>query len=438
LFGVEGELAGNALRAQRKALRTASLSLVVSFLAFTVMQCFLATSAISTRETYFERYQDAWDIMITLKDTDVDSFAETEEIQGLSGVGSAVVYQKAVAKRLVTEEETSEEMKSFGGFSHASGGQAQKTDGGFLVNAPIVILDDDSFLTYCGQIGTVPRLDGVVIRNRICDVTNPDFRHPVYMPYLKGENTASILRRSDGEEGGASVPVLAYTDKEPVLREEYATIDHYELVHFMPVSLWKEIKGQIGGKEEDSYLRILCQERQTADQLKEVQEQACRLIGRTYRLESENRIQEYESNTRQIRGMEAIFGGFCVLLALIGIGNVFSNTLGFVRQRKREFARYLSVGLTPQGIRKMFCIEAIVTASRPVLIASPIASLAVGYMLKISYLEAGEFWAEAPYIPILVFMLAVLGFVALAYYLGWRNMRKLSLAEILRDDTLLY
>ena len=73
LFGLEGELAGNALKAQRRALRTASLSFIFSFLAFTIMQCFFALSGISTRETYFERYKDVWDIMITVKDAQVDS-----------------------------------------------------------------------------------------------------------------------------------------------------------------------------------------------------------------------------------------------------------------------------------------------------------------------------------------------------------------------------
>ena len=34
LFGVEGELAGNALKAQKKALRTSTLSLTLSFLGF--------------------------------------------------------------------------------------------------------------------------------------------------------------------------------------------------------------------------------------------------------------------------------------------------------------------------------------------------------------------------------------------------------------------
>lgn len=441
LFGVEGELAGNALKAQKKALRTASLSLLFSFMAFTIMQCFFTTSEISTRETYFERYQNAWDIMVTVKDSEADAFEETEAIQGLAGVESAIVYQKATAKRIIAEEEISEDMKSFGGFSHASGNDVTKADGGWLVNAPIMILDDNSFLSYCEQIGITPRLDGVIIRNLIRDVTNPDFRHPEFMPYLKapnvGENAASLLRQSGHEEITAKIPVLSYTEEVPVLREEYATQDYYALVHFIPVSLWKEIKGQIGGGEEDLFIRILSKENATLEELNTLQNQLDQMIGRTYRLESENRMQEYEENSKQIQGMKAILGSFCILLAIIGIGDVFSNTLGFVRQRKRELARYMSVGLTPKEIRKMFFIEALAVAGRPLLTALPIAAAAVGYMLQISYLETGEFMAEAPLLPIIIFMSAIFGSVALAYYLAWRNVRSINLAEVLRDDTMM-
>lgn len=59
----------------------------------------------------------------------MDTFAETEAIQGLPGVESAVVYQKAAAKRMIAEEEISEEMKAFGGFSHASGSYVMKAGG---------------------------------------------------------------------------------------------------------------------------------------------------------------------------------------------------------------------------------------------------------------------------------------------------------------------
>ncbi len=436
-FGMEGELAGNALKAQRKALRTASISLVLSFLAFTIMQSFFTLSKISTRETYFERYQDIWDIMVTVKDTDIDSFGETEKIQEIPEIRSAIVYQKAVAKRIVTEDEMSEDMKSFGGFTTAGENYVSKKDGGWLVNAPIVILDDVSFLAYCEQIGITPQLDGTVIWNQIRDVTNPDFRHPKYMPYVKGENGTSILRQSGNEEKTVEIPVLSYTERVPVLREEYATLDYYELVHFVPVSLWKEIKEEIGGSEEDTYICMLGRENVTLEELIALQEQVDSLIAGNYKIESENRIQELETNDKQIQGMMAIFSGFCVLLAVIGIGNVFSNTLGFVRQRKREFARYMSVGMTPEEIRKMFCIEALTIAGRPIMITLPLAIIIVGYMLRASYMEAGEFLVEAPVIPIVVFMLAIWGTVALAYYLGWRNIRKINLVEVLWDDTML-
>ena len=58
-------------------------------------------------------------------------------------------------------------------------------------------------------------------------------------------------------------------------------------------------------------------------------------------------------------------------------------------------------------------------------------------MLKLSYVDAGEFLAEAPLVPIVVFMLGILGSVALAYGLAWRGVRKISLGEVLRDDTMM-
>ena len=436
LFGIEGELAGNALKAQRKALRTASLSLIFSFLAFAVMQCFFSLSGISTRETYFERYQGVWDIMTVVKDTDADNFEETTAVQTLDGIESAIVYQKASAKRIITEEEMSEDMKSFGGFSGAPVNYVSQMDGGWLVNAPIVIMDDQSFVAYCEQIGITPQLNGTIILNQIRDVTNPDFRHPVFMPYIKGANAVSVLKQSGNEAMTAEVPVLSYTQVVPVLREEYARLDYYELVHFVPVSLWKEIKGQIGGIEEDSYICVRGKDDATLEELNTIQDKISQLVDGKYTIEQENRIQEYETNNNQIQGMMAIFGGFCILLAIIGIGNVFSNTLGFVRQRRREFARYMSVGLTPKELKKMFRTEALVIAGRPILISLPLIIIAVGFLLQTSYMEVGVFMAEAPLIPILLFMLAILGSVALAYYLAWRNVRKISLAEVLRDDTM--
>lgn len=81
-------------------------------------------------------------------------------------------------------------------------------------------------------------------------------------------------------------------------------------------------------------------------------------------------------------------------------------------------------------------METLTIAGRPILITLPLAIVAVGCMLKTSYIELGTFLAETPIFPIMIFMLAIWGTVAFAYYLGWRNIRKSNLAEVLRDDTM--
>lgn len=324
-----------------------------------------------------------------------------------------VVYQKAAAKCKLSKEQLSEEMKANGGFSHASEKDVTQTEDGVIVNAPIVILDDDSFLRYCEQIGIRQRLDGAVILNRIRDVTNPDFRHPQYMPYLKGGSETKLVGQAEAE-----LPVLAYTQEVPRLREEYATLDYYELVHFLPLGLWEDNKEWIVGAGKDTYVRILCQEGVTVEELSALQQEIAKVTEGNYQIESENRIRSYEENDTKMQGMMTIFGGFCVLLAVIGVSNMVTNTLGFVRQRKREIARYLSVGMKPQEIRKMFRIEALVIAAKPVLLTLPVAVLTVGAMLKASFVDPMEFLAEAPLRPIAVFMLAIWAAVGFSYYLG--------------------
>ncbi len=473
-FGIEGELAGNALKAQKKAMRTASISLTLSFLAFSFMMCFFAIMKISQRETYFEKYQDAWDIMAEIKDTEIDAFEETDALQTLSGVRGSVVYQKAAAKRIVTEMELSEEMWAAGGLENAPAEYVSHVPEGWLVNAPLVILDDDGFLEYCRQIGARLRLDGAVILNQTRDAGDPNFRERRSFPYLAENRQTTVLRpaevitsenRSIQESAAAEpaetavsrerqatepaeivnnradwtaeLPVIAYTREAPVLREEYGTLDFYELVHVIPVSVWKEIKEKIGGQEETVWIRILAGNEVTLKELNEVEEEVSKLLGGRYDIEIENRIQARLDNDNMIHGMTMILSVFCILLALIGIGNVFSNTFGFVRQRKREFARLFSVGMTPEGMKKVFCAEALAIAGRPVLTALPVTAAAVILFLKISYLDPMTFIREAPLVPIAAFILLIFGSVALAYYLGARKLMGSSLADALRDDTVM-
>ncbi len=431
LFGMEGELAGNALKAQKKALRTSTLSFTLSFLGFTVMLCFFTLSGISTNHTYFERYQDAWDVMVTVKDTGIESIEQTEKLKGLQGVKSSIVYQKAAAVCSIPETDISDEVNALGGLGAIAGSSVTVGEGSYSVKAPIVIMDDAGFREYCEQIGITPEANGAIVLNRIWDSINSNFRYKEYVPFIKEEQNTVTLRDAGQGENLAEIPVLFYTQEAPVLREEYAD---YALVQFIPLSVWKEIAGQIGNTEADTYIRILGEDGITLTALNALEAEIEQTFGREYIVESENRIQEKISDENIQKGFMLILGAFCALLAIIGIANVFSNTLGFLRQRKREFAQYMSVGMTPESMRKMFCIEALAIAGRPLLITLPLTVLSVSFMITASYLNPMEFLVKVPIVPIVIFILAIFGFVSLAYYIGGKRLLDCSLADALRND----
>ena len=430
LFGTEGELAGNALKAQKNSLRTAALSLTLSFLGFALMLSFFTLSGISTNHTYFERYQDAWDVMAALEDTKIEDFSHTDEIHALADTDS-VIYQKANAVCSVPTDAVSEDVKSLGGLEAIAGSDVSMTDGLYTIQAPIVIMDDSSFALYCEQIGVSSAKNGTVVLNRIWDNKNSNFRYRKYVPFLSGNQDTITLQNQKDAAAAVALPVLGFTQEPPVLREEY---DHYALVQFMSLSTWKQIQETIGNADPDTYIRILSEKERTLTELSVIERELTNILGHNISFEVENRVQEKIDNDAMLNGYKLVIGALCVLLAFIGIANVFSNTLGFIGQRKREFARYMSIGMTPKGMRKMFWIEAFVIAGRPVLITLPVTAVFVWLMITASYLNPMEFWAAAPLVPILLFIAALFGFVGLAYYLGGRQILKCDLTEALRSD----
>ena len=95
----------------------------------------------------------------------------------------------------------------------------------------------------------------------------------------------------------------------------------------------------------------------------------------------------------------------------------------------------MSIGMTPDELKKIFYVEALVIAGRPVLITIPLTVIPVILFINMAYIDPMVFLHEAPFIQILLFILAIFGFVALAYYIGAKKVLGSSLIDSLRDDT---
>ena len=114
-FGVEGKLAARGIDAEGRAFRTGSISLFVSFFLFAMVMNGAAMSDLSVRMTYFEKYQDSWDVMAQVREAGLEDFQKEEELREISGVTDVCIYQKAQAVNIVKGEEISEALLSAGG-----------------------------------------------------------------------------------------------------------------------------------------------------------------------------------------------------------------------------------------------------------------------------------------------------------------------------------
>lgn len=125
------------------------------------------------------------------------------------------------------------------------------------------------------------------------------------------------------------------------------------------------------------------------------------------------------------------------ILTCIGFANIFASTLGQIHQRKREFARYFAAGLTPKGAVKILAWEAAIVALRPILLTIVVNIPLMALMLDAGGITADDFIAKRlPPVSAITLFVAVIGFVALAYYLSGKTICSMNLAETIKDDTL--
>ncbi len=198
MFGVEGELAGNALKARKESFahfRVVSDTLIHGIYPDAVLS--YPFPGISTNHTYFERYQDAWDVIVTVKDTNMENFTEAEDIQKLENADS-VIYQKAEALCPVPETSISRELNRLGGVESIAGSAVRTAEGEYSIQAPIIIMDDSAFEEYCRKTGIEPGKTGSIVLNRIWDSVNSNFRYREYVPFLSEEQYHRSAERRPG------------------------------------------------------------------------------------------------------------------------------------------------------------------------------------------------------------------------------------------------
>ncbi len=499
LTGVCGVLARRSLYNRRKSMRAAGLLLSLSFLGFFLFLTVETISGLSTQETYYDKYHDSWDIMLSetgaapdttenvsaaASDTteNVPAAAAREEsllmqLRAVPGVRQCISYVIADTTVFLPAHLLSGELEQIGPETLLPEAEKSSRQGqdGWLMSAHLFVLDDKSFDEYCAgeQISSGA---GAVAINLLWDDRNSDYMHREYIPFVKEGGGELYMEPSSGEEAGSGeqpegVSIFSYdacATALPQIREE---LEQKALNIVMSESAYTALAGAEGARENTTpaeaegagentvpagpqsaqentavsagtfsgkNYNILLEEsiRENEQKAGVVEESVSTLVpDEDYTLEG--RIREETSDAAARKGLRIVMGVLAGLLACVGIAGVLSATLGQLYQRRKEFARYLSVGVSPGDMKKMLFLEGFFIIGRPLLLAVLLDIPAAALMLWMSPPTLEQYLAHLPLAPMLLFICFCAVIVLAAYAAAAKRITGGDMVEILRDETMM-
>lgn len=445
-FGVYGELAGKSLFSRRKSMRTAGAALFLSFLGFFLFLSGETISGLSTQHTYFSRFRDTWDYMLNVnrssgedvnRSSGEDENAGTEDtmlakLRALQGMESCIAYGLVDTTVSVPEQMLSDPLREAGPETLLGDARQEEISGqtAWQLKAHFYILDDRSFQEYC-ESRDISSDTGTVLVNLLWDDRNSSYMDRAYLPFLR-EKAGTLLIKE--------IPLRydAFADTIPDIREE---LEQKALNLVMSETAFSRIGSLFSVNETHYDMRT---EKSLSGAESDAMEASIEnvvsenigsgMTGSSYTLE--NRLEDERADASARKGLRIVMGVLAGILACVGIAGILSSTLGQMYQRKKEFARYLSVGVSLDAMKKMLFLEALFIVGRPFLLALIIDIPVTVLLLNAAPVTAGEFLGHLPWVPMLLLLAVTAAIVAVFYAAAAGKICRQNIVEILKDDAL--
>ncbi len=429
IFGVEGEIARKSIYIRRKELRTSTICLTLSFFALSIFLNFMTLSEISTTHTYWNRFQNIWDVMIETNSEKIDNKV-LKSIREIEGVSKTILYKTDTYKTIIGEKLMSEELISKGGYEQFNKEAKTNQEGEYIINSSVIILDDESFDSYCQEnnidnikkdypVGIIVNKIGGVLYNG-CDDTN-------FIPFIEEDENLSLnlFKNIDDMKNSENIEIIGYSKNVPEIREDF---EIYSLLIVIPESSYNNFKYSTS---ITSFINIKTQEDKN---ILDIEDNINDILSEKFNYTIENRIESYNTNVQIYEGYKKIITLICTIIACIGISNVFANVFGYMEKRKREFAEYQSIGVTPKGIAKILLAEGIFIGVRPIIISIPFNILFILLTTSNGGITLNEFLKQMPIFKTSIFAIAMIVIIIIMYYITSKKLLKVNIADALKSD----
>ena len=230
---------------------------------------------------------------------------------------------------------------------------------------------------------------------------------------------------SDGKESAKEVKlkILAITDEILTGNNQYPETS-------FGVVAYDDLIPSLGITDDKSssiYYVATNQEKSTRDEVKKVAEEN--------NLSVIDSIDEAQKLEQTMNVMKIFVYGFIVVISLVSVTNIINTISTNINLRKREFAVIKSIGVTPQGFKKMIYMESILYGILSLLYGIPIGICLNVLMNRI--LE-GMITVQTliPYKAILICVVAIFVITFIASYIPLKKMSKENIIDNIRQESI--
>ena len=197
------------------------------------------------------------------------------------------------------------------------------------------------------------------------------------------------------------------------------------------VVAYDELIPSLGIKDDESssnsYYVATNQEKSTRDEVKKVAEENS--------LSVIDSIDEAQKLEQTMNVMKIFVYGFIVVISLVSVTNIINTISTNINLRKREFAIIKSIGVTPQGFKKMIYMESILYGILSLLYGIPIGICLNVLMNRI--LE-GMITVQTliPYKSILICIISIFIITFIASYIPLKKISKENIIDNIRQESI--
>ncbi|MCB2356514.1 ABC transporter permease [Clostridium estertheticum] len=440
IFGIEGELAISQFSANKKALRTAVLSLSMCFI---LIAGYLNIIAIYNLANSKNSEIPTHDMKISLKMIDKPIDKMINEVISLPEVKDSVIRRQARTSTYVTSKQESDVFAKYGGFAKVpSKHNILSENGKYRIITNLVGLSDKSFKKYCEKIGADDEsyykegVKGVLLDSTNYVSANTKTIQKIPLLNIK-EGDKLVLNEKIENDMNTNYKFNAEVGHVTEISPSEIKMGGYSLAYIVPMKTYQQLVSNFMPERmlESSSMSIdLLVGDEASPRMKKELTRICSSYLGTEDFTIWSRL--VEKNNDKLSQKAVSIGVFSVALmfGLIGIINAFSTISNNLRLRKREFAMLRAVGLTPKGLNKMLMIEGLFFALTPIIVSIPIVLFICWFILRLALITWSEFISVFPAVPILAYAMLIIASIFLAYGISSTTVKKSNVIESIKDE----